>query len=146
MDNKLRINKTLFFALFSVVIMFYSHLPLFAAGIEDLDYQKRKITIYDKEITVWVADDEAKRVLGLQNVLRLPKDTGMLFIFDKPDHYCFWNKNTLLNLKLIFINKGKIVQESKLPSIKNGLVTICASLEADSVVEIEDNYEMQNTK
>jgi uncharacterized membrane protein (UPF0127 family) len=146
MDSKLKVSKVFFAILFSGVIMFYLQNQLFAANIEDLNYQKRKITIHDKEITVWVADDEAKRILGLQNILKLPKDCGMLFVFDKPDLYCFWNKNTFLNLKLIFMNKGVIVQESKLPAIKNGSLTVCTNSAADSVLEIEDTEEMQNAK
>jgi uncharacterized membrane protein (UPF0127 family) len=145
MDKKIK-NMALSLALSGLVIMIYSQTSLFAADIKDLNYPKRKINIHGKEITVWVADDEAKRVLGLQNILKLPKDTGMLFVFDKPGAYCFWNKNTYLDLKLIFMNKGSIVQESRLPSIKNGIATICPDLEADSVLEIEDAEEMRNVK
>ena len=38
-------------------------------------------------------------------VKKLPENSGMLFIFDKPDIYTFWMKNTLIPLDMIRINQ-----------------------------------------
>lgn len=64
-----------------------------------------KIEINDKEYTVKVAKTEEERQKGLQGVKELPKDEGMLFIFDEPDTVGMWMKDTLIPLDIIFINE-----------------------------------------
>ncbi len=39
----------------------------------------------------------------------LPKDAGMLFVFDKEGEYPFWMKNTLIPLDIIWLDKDKKV-------------------------------------
>jgi len=50
-----------------------------------LPLEKRKIKVLDKELIVWVADTEDARLQGLQNIIWMPKDRGMLFVFYTPD-------------------------------------------------------------
>lgn len=104
-----------------------------------LPLEKRKIKVLDKELLVWVADKEEARLQGLQNIIWMPKSRGMLFVFDAPDKYCFWNKNTLMPLKLIFMRDGKVTEELKLKPVWRGRETICPRYEADSVVEVISN-------
>jgi uncharacterized membrane protein (UPF0127 family) len=67
-----------------------------------------------------------ERALGYMNRTEICAKCGMLFIFDQPDMQSFWMKNTLVELKIIFlddngkivnIGKGKPNQES--PSVKS---------------------------
>jgi hypothetical protein len=98
--------------------------------------ERRKIKVLDKELIVWVADTSEARLKGLQNIIWMPKNRGMLFVFETPDKYCFWNKNTLMPLKLVFMRDGYVTEEIELNSIWKGKQTVCPRYEADSVLEI----------
>ena len=53
---------------------------------------------------VWVAADDPSRQQGLMFVRELPRDRGMLFVFDAPQQAAFWMKDTYLSLDLVFID------------------------------------------
>ena len=58
---------------------------------------------------VEIADDTAERSMGLMFRDYLPKDQGMLFVFEQTRDVGFWMKNTKLPLDLIFIGEdGKV--------------------------------------
>lgn len=98
--------------------------------------KKVKIFLGEREYTILIAQTQAERERGLQYIRWLPKNMGMLFLFARPDAYCFWNKNTYVSLKLIFRRKEKIVQESYLSPISKGAMTVCAQEPVDSVIEV----------
>jgi len=51
-----------------------------------------------------VADDDESRSTGLMDVYDMPRDKGMLFIFDDEEPRSFWMANTPLALDIIFVN------------------------------------------
>lgn len=67
------------------------------------------IIVNDKTYNVQVACTEKDREKGLQNVPSLPKNEGMLFVFDHVQDVGFWMKNTHVALDIIFINEDEEV-------------------------------------
>lgn len=63
---------------------------------------------------VEVADTLELRQKGLMYKEKLGTNEGMLFVFEKPDNYPFWMKNTLIYLDIIWIDsEGKVVAIQK---------------------------------
>jgi len=62
------------------------------------------ILVGNKKYDVEVAENEEERMKGLQEVIEMDDDKGMLFIFPEPQHVDFWMKDTEIPLDIIFIN------------------------------------------
>lgn len=62
------------------------------------------ILVGNKKYDVEVAENEEERMKGLQEVIEMDDDEGMLFIFPEPQHVDFWMKDTEVPLDIIFIN------------------------------------------
>jgi uncharacterized membrane protein (UPF0127 family) len=74
----------------------------------------KQITIGGKQISVEIADTDAKRQKGLGGRESLADDRGMLFIFDQKDTTpSFWMKDMKFALDIIWINDDKIVKIDK---------------------------------
>jgi hypothetical protein len=74
-------------------------------------FEKRKIHLGGKTVVVEIADTDERRAYGLMFRNSLPKDEGMLFIFEDERIRSFWMKNTLIPLSIAYINKDKILTE-----------------------------------
>jgi uncharacterized membrane protein (UPF0127 family) len=62
-------------------------------------------------VRVEVADDGFERGQGLMGREPLPDDTGMLFVFEREETYCFWMRNTPSPLSIAFAAAdGRIVK------------------------------------
>ncbi len=71
--------------------------------------EQKSLLIKDKVLKVEVADTAEKRSRGLSGRERLDPNSGMLFVFNKPDKYKFWMKEMKIPLDLIFIRDGRVV-------------------------------------
>jgi uncharacterized membrane protein (UPF0127 family) len=71
--------------------------------INDPDGQTRVV------VNAEIADTKEKKGSGLGNRDSLATDSGMLFVFDKPDKYKFWMKGMHFALDFIWILDDKVV-------------------------------------
>lgn len=100
-------NKIIIFILalsiISLIFIFYF----------EKEYSYKKIIIGDKTIFVEIADSQEKRTKGLSGRNSLPKNKGMLFLFDKPDFYGFWMKGMNFPLDFIWIKDNEVIELTK---------------------------------
>lgn len=78
--------------------------------------ERVKVSINDNDWYLRVAKTPEEREKGLQNVKRLGKNEGMLFIFEEPQDVAFHMKNTYIPLDIIFIN-----DDEQVISVKEGI-------------------------
>ena len=75
-----------------------------------LNSQKTPTATIDKNtFKLLIAKTSQEKELGLSKRDSLPKDTGMLFLFDSADYYAFWARDMRFPIDIIFINNDKIV-------------------------------------
>lgn len=67
------------------------------------------IEVGNKRYKVQEARTEEEKERGLQGVIELPEDEGMLFYFDPPEDVSMWMKDTLIPLDIVFINDDEEV-------------------------------------
>ena len=68
-----------------------------------------QLTLNHTPITVELALTRAARTRGLMHRPQLPPNTGMLFIFQKPQIRTFYMKNCLIDLDILFIRADCII-------------------------------------
>ena len=77
--------------------------------IEKKESDISKVCFSEKCFNVEIADTPKEHTVGLMNREYLNPDNGMLFIFDVENRYCFWMKNTLIPLDIIWLDKNQNV-------------------------------------
>jgi len=73
--------------------------------------KQENIQVGNQVFHVWVAQTPREQTRGLMFVTHLPKNDGMLFVWN---HYVmepFWMKNTLIPLTVLFIKDGKVIKQ-----------------------------------
>jgi len=74
---------------------------------------KQDVTkIGSKNYELEVADSEPERTRGLSGRTMLADNTGMLFVFDAPAKHCFWMKDTLISLDIVWLDADKKVVDT----------------------------------
>jgi uncharacterized protein len=78
----------------------------FPRGTALIDTGKRTVVLQ-----VEIAETADQRALGLMHRRSLPRNAGMVFLFDEPDTGAFWMKNTLIPLSIAFYDaRGRILR------------------------------------
>lgn len=70
---------------------------------------KAVIVINSRTLSLLLAKTDKEKRIGLSEKKSLPENSGMLFIFEKPDYYSFWMKEMQFPIDIIFIKGNKIV-------------------------------------
>ena len=114
---------------------------------------KRNIIIGDKEYTVEIADTSEEQKKGLQDREYLPQDSGMLFIYDKPqDKIEFWMKYTTIALDQIGINEDGEVTKVYTAKPKDETlvpfedVMFLLEVNANSGIEVGDQFDFDDNE
>lgn len=97
-----------------LVLVIFGALAIYASKITNLPFvpERPKVgiaQIKNIKINVEIADTADKRKQGLGDRQSLASDSGMLFIFEKPDVYKFWMKGLSFPLDLIWIRDNTVV-------------------------------------
>ena len=107
-----------------------------------------EVKIGGKSITVEIADSPEERTQGLSGRTSLPKNHGILFVFDEAKKYPFWMKDMKFPIDIIWINDGGVVDITlhANPEIyNNSSLTIYKPKEpAQYVLEVNANYTLEN--
>ena len=86
--------------------------------------------------TVAVADDAEERSRGLMFVEQMPRFTGMLFVYDRPQRVAFWMRNTLIPLDMIFADGQGVVQRIHSNAVPGDETSIPGGDDIQYVLEI----------
>lgn len=108
-----------------------------------------EITIGNRQYKVEIAKTQEEKTKGLQNVLELPEDEGMLFIYDEPQEVSMWMKDTVIPLDIIFINEdGEVIYVHEGTPNDTKAVTVqdtkyVLEVNAGSGIEVGNELEME---
>lgn len=94
--------------------------------------------LQNKTYKLLIADTPEEWEKGLMFVKKKEGLDGMVFIFPEKDSRNFWNKNTLVDLDVYWLNDDKLVGKSSLPSIEKSkdIVTVRSPGAVNKVIEI----------
>lgn len=131
--------KTKFKKYLLVILGILAGLILFFIGKADLanDAEKIILNIDGRDYVLYTARTALEKIRGLSGITELKGADGMVFFYDQGGKPTFWNKETYLDLEIIWMNGGEIVGRDFLPSEdREGLITKSAPAKIDKVVEL----------
>jgi uncharacterized protein len=136
-------KKYLLMTLFLAISVFLIAVLFFRGNAPKRLPQLKDLQIGTTRIRVEVADTEAKQNLGLSYRPALPRDHGMLFIFDKEGNYAFWMNGMNFPLDFIYLNDHKVVEvKENVPA--SDLTPFYPAEPVDAVVEVSAGFVKQN--
>lgn len=95
-----------------------------SASGDQVKFDMRKLYFGNLQLTVEIADTEAKHERGLMYRKSLSENQGMLFIFPEERTLNFWMKNTFIDLDIGFFDKNKkLVDIQTMKGVKSVMET-----------------------
>ncbi len=88
------------------------------------------------QFRVEIMDDDAERAQGLMFRENLPRFSGMLFVYDRPQSVSFWMKNTLIPLDLLFFDAAGALSRVHENAVPGDLTPIPGGDDVRFVLEI----------
>lgn len=103
--------------------------------------KKSDVTTYklgNNTYRLFIAETPKDWEKGLMYYKNLDGIDGMIFVFPDKKYRTFWNKNTYLNLRVIWLDDDRKVGESYLPSIEKSkrLVFVNSYSPVNKVIEL----------
>ena len=126
-------SKALFIFGFIVIILIVG-----AFSYTFYNSSKSVVEIKGYDFQVELAKTDKDKQIGLSKYKNLPKDQGMLFVFDKAGFYPFWMKDMKFPIDIIFIKNSRIVTIYQNLPIDN-LNIYSPTSPSDKVIEINAN-------
>lgn len=68
---------------------------------------KKKITIDDEDLVAELAILESDQAQGLSGRDCLSQGRGMLFVYDSPDRRCFWMKDMMFSIDMVWLDEDR---------------------------------------
>ncbi len=96
-------SKSIRYTIFILIIVIGASL----GGLLLLHFKQHAVGVLRSDslsIPVTIASTDATRQQGLSDTTSLPKDNGMLFVFQNPGIYGFWMKDMNYALDFIWLN------------------------------------------
>lgn len=102
------------------------------------DYKSVDYVLENHRYNLLVADTQEKWERGLMFVRGKQSFDGMIFLFPQKEIKVFWNKNTVSDLDIYWIDGDKVVGKTVLPSIEKSkdIVYVNSGEKVDKVIEI----------
>ena len=88
------------------------------------------------QFSVEVARTPAQREHGLMDRSTMPATSGMLFVYEVPEHAYFWMKDTLIPLDMIFVDATGTVTRVQANAVPQDLSIIDGGEGVAAVVEV----------
>ncbi len=127
-----RKKKYFFYGLFILVALFLLLAPT-------LFYQPATahLNVAGKTVALEIASTDAAREKGLGGRKTMPDERGMVFVLSKPAATCFWMKDMLFPLDIIWVNTDKqVIYLASNVSPKTYPKSYCPSSSAKYVIEL----------
>lgn len=109
----------------------------------------KEIRVGNKIVYAEVADTDSAQNTGLSGESSLNDDSGMLFVFKKPQKAYFWMKGMKFAIDIIWIRDGKIASVTEnaetQPNVPdNELKVYVSPVEVDYVLEVNSGFVSRN--
>jgi uncharacterized protein len=101
-----------------------------------------EIKIGNNVVHATVANTPLKQAKGLMFVENMPRNEGMLFVFERESPHIFWMKNTLISLDIIWINSEKRIIDIQTanPCVKDPCQQYAPKEDSLYVLEVNANW------